>query len=129
MSEWVYSVAAWTVGWAAVHSVSGEIPITLSSLLGYKPFSERLRRCYGGIEDDKKAYWRRLIRSQFYYFMAGVWGIQLLYTEYPIVAYFSGPDRGPGDTVQKGNSVEALLNHWSPTIEVSANLIPCSACC
>jgi len=64
---------------------------------------------------DKKAYLRRLVRSQFYYGAAGFGGIYLLYSEFPLAAYFTNPHSTTGGGEEP---VRRLLGNGTPAMEV-----------
>jgi len=117
-------LAGWTLLWSLLHLTCGSFPHHFCALIGQQRLATQLKECYYKLTGEKKAYWRRLVRSQFYYFLAGISGLIFLYRDYPLGEYFyggTGEEQGGGpwsgqergvDSV-KNDSVKALLGGWS----------------
>jgi len=107
---WIWKVLYWGLGWSALHATSEMILPTLLVLSGRRNLATQMRRCYSGLSSEKKAYWRRLVRSQFYYMLASATGIATLYGAYPIFDFVIL-------RATKPDPVAALLGAWEPYME------------
>ena len=76
---WPLQVALWIAIWSLLHVASSKILPPLFCLIGMRDVSSRLCRGYIEVSSVKRAYWRRLVRSQFYYVAASCVGVALLH--------------------------------------------------
>jgi len=106
----VLHVFAWIAFWCALHVAVPLIVPGFLYILGRKECAKVVREDYLHLNGTKRAYWRRLVRSQFYYAFAAIAGWFLLLTKYDLIAYFT-LDRD-------ARPVEGMLETWNASFEI-----------
>ena len=106
----VFNVCGWIAFWSAIHVACPLLIPGILFILGRKSCAKIVREDYLQLNKTKRAYWRRLVRSQFYYFFAAVSGWILLVSRYDLISYFTlNRDSRP---------VEGMLETWHSSFDI-----------
>ena len=106
----VFNVLGWIGFWSAIHVACPLVVPGIFFLVGRKSCAKIIRQDYLKLNSTKRVYWRRLVRSQFYYTFAAISGWILLFARYDLISYFTlNRDARP---------VEGMLEIWHSSFDI-----------
>lgn len=108
----IFNILFWLFFWSGLHYLCPLVAPMLVWTVS-KHWAAELRRSFASLQvgGDKRFYWRRLVRSQFYYSGAAIVGAYLVYFgQFELVAFFIADD-----SIKPG-PIEKLLapSFWRP---------------